>query len=220
MKYSWLDILQNEGKKQYFQNILSKLEKFEKEGYKIFPESQNMFRAFDFFQVNETKVVILGQDPYPTLGVADGLAFSTKSDKTPSSLKNIFKELKKDYQGIIIKSNDLSNWAKQGVLLLNTILTVNESQPNSHADIGWEKFNKVILEEVIKNNENVVFGLLGNSSKKIIDKLDIKPKNVVFLSHPSPLGYHKSFKDGEFFKKINNLLEKTNQEKIDWSIKE
>ncbi|EFF41504.1 uracil-DNA glycosylase, partial [Mycoplasmopsis alligatoris] len=206
MKYSWLDLLQVEGKKPYFQKLLMHLEKFENEGKYIMPASPDMFKAFDYVQDNNVKVVILGQDPYPGKDVADGLAFSTNSQKTPSSLKNMFKELKKDYPEVQLETNSLVSWAKQGVLLLNTVLTVNEGEANSHANIGWETFTKIVLENVIKKNPYVVFGILGNASKAVVNKLEVQPKNIVFLSHPSPLGYHKSFKDGQFFKKINKIL--------------
>lgn len=219
MKDSWLNILQSEGKKEYFQKIISKLSQAEKEG-EIYPEQTKMFRAFEFFQVNQTKVVFLGQDPYPSKGFADGLAFSSMNQKErPKSLQNIFLELKKDYPELLLKSNSLDNWAKQGVLLLNTQLTVSSGKANSHKNFGWEIFIIQVLKEVDKANENVVYVALGNKAYETYLKANIKINKILRLSHPSPLSYNKSFKDGHLFLKINQRLKELNQQEIDFSTK-
>lgn len=219
MKDSWLKILQSEGKKEYFQKIITKLSEAEKIS-EIFPEQTKMFRAFEFFQVNETKVVILGQDPYPTNGFADGLAFSSMNQKQrPKTLQNIFIELQKDYPSVSLRSNSLENWAKQGVLLLNTQLTVSQSQANSHKSFGWELFIVEILREVEKENKNVIYVALGNQAYETYLKANIKIEKIIRLSHPSPLSYNKSFKDGHLFLKINQKLKELNQSEIDFSTK-
>ncbi|WP_426460959.1 uracil-DNA glycosylase [Mycoplasma hafezii] len=218
MKDSFLKILQTEGQKPYFQNILNGLQETEKNGKNIYPHQMDMFRPFEFFQLPETKVVILGQDPYHSLNVADGLAFSTKQAKTPASLRNMFKELQKDYPKTKIETNDLSAWAKQGVLLLNTVWTVTENEPNSHKSFGWQQFTHVVLENVLKENPNAIFVILGREAEKFTKDLNINPKNKIVLSHPSPYSYKKGFENGEMFKKINNRLKATHQGVIKWDL--
>lgn len=217
MKDSWLNILQSEGKKSYFSKILDNLKKFSI-SHTIYPKQTDMFRAFEYFNIAETKVVILGQDPYHTEGVADGLSFSTRSDITPPSLKNIFEELKKDYPQAKIETNSLTSWAKQGVLLLNSVLTVNKGEAGSHKKIGWEIFTKKCLEEVVIKSQNAVFIVLGNDAKNIIYSLEKTPKNMIVLSHPSPLGAHHSFKNGKLFIKTNELLIKSGLNPINWDV--
>ncbi|VEU70731.1 uracil-DNA glycosylase [Mycoplasmopsis glycophila] len=218
MKDSFLQILQKEGNKEYFVKILDSLKTAEKNGA-IYPHQIEMFRPLEFFQVNETKVVILGQDPYHSPFVADGLAFSAKhTNKTPASLANLFKELKKDYPKTKIETNDLAAWAKQGVLLINMVWTVTEGKANSHKNFGWQKFTLAILEEVKNTNPNVIFVALGNEAQKFLNKIHPNPDNVIALSHPSPLGYAKSLKDGQLFLQINQKLKKHKEKQIKWDL--
>ncbi|TNK82219.1 uracil-DNA glycosylase [Mycoplasmopsis pullorum] len=218
MKNSWLGILEAEGKKPYFQDIIKGLEQA---GIKhnILPHQTEIFRTFEYFQVNETKVVILAQDPYPNAADADGLAFSSKAKKTPKSLANIFKEIKKDYPDANLSSNSLENWAKQGVLLLNTILTVNEHMPLSHEKFGWQQFTNEVILAVAKESKNVLFCLFGNKAHETVQKLhlDLKPEQVMFFSHPSPFSYKLNFENQHIFKRINDYLIAHNETPIDWS---
>ncbi|AKF40993.1 uracil-DNA glycosylase [Mycoplasmopsis canis UFG4] len=222
MKDSFLRILQTEGQKPYFQNILKKLEESEKNNIQIFPHQMDMFRPFEFFQTNETKLIILGQDPYHQINIADGLAFSTNHIKTPASLKNIFKEVKKDYPNAKFGTNSLIKWAKQGVLLLNTVLTVEEGKPNSHKDIGWEKFVEIVIQDIILENPNVLILALGGQAHKVVENAlklrNYNKENLFKLSHPSPLGYRHSFENSNVFKKINDKLHSFNQKEIEWSL--
>ncbi|QKT05454.1 uracil-DNA glycosylase [Mycoplasma sp. OR1901] len=222
MKNSFLNILTSEGKKPYFDNIINELKVAEKENKVVLPYQTDMFRAFEFFQVKETKVVFIGQDPYHSLGTADGLAFSTRGQKTPPSLNNIFKELKKDYPDTKIETNSLVAWAKQGVLLLNTVLTVEYGKANSHKNIGWENFTLKVVENVINENNNVIIVALGKQAQEYISKLPnlnkLDPNNILATSHPSPFSYQKGFENFELFKKINAILKKHKTRQINWDL--
>ncbi|WP_324673277.1 uracil-DNA glycosylase [Mycoplasma sp. 888] len=218
MKDSFLKILQSEGQKPYFTKILDKLKEEETNGVKVFPHQMDLFKPFEFFQVNETKVIILGQDPYHTLGLADGLAFSTYDDKFAPSLNNMFKELKKDYPKTKLETTSLVSWAKQGVLLLNTVLTVAQNKPASHFGIGWETFTHKVVEEVVAQNPNVMVVALGKKAQQFIKDIPINPKNLVELAHPSPYSYNKGFADSHLFKTINKKLEQNNVKPIKWDL--
>lgn len=200
-----------------FQLLIKKVKK-EYETKSIYPKKEDIFRSLSFFDINETKVVIFGQDPYYQEGVADGLAFSTRSLKTPASLKNIFIELKNQFNNITINSNDLSHWAKQGILLMNTSLTVEKNKPNSHRDIGWNYFIKYIIEYINKNLFNVIFVLWGNNAKKLLKLIDINKHHVLQSSHPSPLSAHQGFFGNNHFIEINKILKKYNKKEINWDV--
>ncbi|WLP85892.1 uracil-DNA glycosylase [Mycoplasma seminis] len=215
MKDSFLNILQQEGKKPYFEIIINKLEIAEKEA-QVLPEQINMFRAFDFFQVHETKVVILGQDPYHTVGYADGLAFSTGNGKITPSLRNVFAEIKKDYPQANLSDTSLISWAKQGVLLLNTVLTVSEGKTNSHKDFGWDKFTKEVLLQVVRQNPDVIILALGKQAEKFIADLPINKENIIVTSHPSPYSYKKGFENSHVFKQVNDKLIEKGIKAISW----
>lgn len=183
----------------------------------ILPKKDNLFEALKLCPLSKTKVVIFGQDPYYTKGVADGLAFSTTSYKTPLSLQNIFKQIKTEYPNCQFKSNNLSTWAKQGVLLLNSCLTVIENKPLSHSELGWDKLIISIINLINENLENIVFVLWGNNAKKLINLIDQTKHFVLFSAHPSPLSANKGFFGNNHFKKINQFLIKVNKEPIDWN---
>ncbi|MBR4025722.1 MAG: uracil-DNA glycosylase [Mycoplasmataceae bacterium] len=183
----------------------------------VLPKKDNLFEALKLCPLSKTKVVIFGQDPYYTKGVADGLAFSTTSYKTPLSLQNIFKQIKTEYPNCQFKSNNLSTWAKQGVLLLNSCLTVIENKPLSHSELGWDKLIISIINLINENLENIVFVLWGNNAKKLINLIDQTKHFVLFSAHPSPLSANKGFFGNNHFKKINQFLIKVNKEPIDWN---
>lgn len=208
-----------ESKHWYFQ----KLTKFVNQAYKeqsVYPKKEELFRAFELCPLEETKVVILGQDPYHNKGQANGLAFSVHKDvKIPPSLHNIFKEMVNDLGVSYPPHGDLSSWAKQGVLLLNTVLSVEANKPLSHRNKGWEQFTDRVLEELNKSNRPIVFVFWGREAKKKARLITGEHHHVVSSSHPSPLSARHSFFGSKVFTKINRFLEKTNQEQIDFEIK-
>lgn len=186
---------------------------------KIYPDKEDVFKAFRLTSFEDIKVVIIGQDPYYNEGQADGLAFSVKKGvKTPPSLKNIFKELV-DNTGISYPtSGDLSNWAKQGVLLLNSTLTVEDKKPNSHVNYPWSIFTDSIIKYISDYKSNVVFILWGNFAIKKSQLIDSNKHLILQSSHPSPLSARHSFLGSKVFSKCNLYLEKCGVEKIDWSL--
>lgn len=181
----------------------------------VFPSKGNIFNAFDLTKLENVKVVILGQDPYHGINQAMGLAFSVPSEeKIPPSLVNIFKEINKDYDCKFV-NGDLTKWAMQGVLLLNTTLTVNSAQPNSHKDYGWTTFTDNAISFVSDNTENVVFMLWGNHAKSKKNLIDEKHL-VLESSHPSPLGAYRGFNGCRHFSKANDYLRSCGKTQIDW----
>jgi uracil-DNA glycosylase len=191
----------------------------------IFPAKENMFRAFNLCDIPNTKVVILGQDPYHGENQATGLSFSVPVDqKLPPSLQNIFKELKSDL-GITNTSGDLTKWAQQGVLLLNSVLTVNKQEPASHKNVGWEKFTDRVIKYLSEEKNNLVFILWGNfaiSKKNIIDNINstktISTQHLILTSsHPSPFSAHKGFFGSKPFSKTNQFLNSKNIPCINWA---
>lgn len=211
----WYDILSEEYSKEYF----VKLENYIREEYKskiVFPASENVFKALKLTDYNDVKVVILGQDPYHGTGEAQGLSFSVPEDiQKPPSLRNIFKELKSDIN-VDRESTDLTDWAKQGVLLLNSILTVVKDNPLSHKDKGWEMFTDEIIKKLNNREKPVVFILWGSyaRSKKIL--ITNKKHFIIESAHPSPLSASRGFFGTKPFSKTNDFLEKNNIEKVRW----
>lgn len=186
----------------------------------ITPSKENLFRSLELIEPSDVKVIIIGQDPYPTKGDADGLAFSTRATKTPRSLSNIFKVIKGDYPNVTFESNSLDYWAKQGVLLINTTLTCEIGKPASHSNIGWQKLTTSIIQNII-SLKHVIIVAWGNQAQKLASTL--KGDFVLITSsHPSPLSFSKGkepFKDSHMFLKINQELNKLGYEPIDWSTK-
>lgn len=211
----WYSLLSKEYEKEYFVN----LQKFVRNEYKnktIFPPASLVFKALELSDYDKVKVVILGQDPYHGIGEAQGLSFSVPVDvKRPPSLRNIFVELENDL-GIKRDKNDLSDWASQGVLLLNSILTVQMDTPLSHKDKGWEVFTDEIIKLVNKKETPVVFILWGSyaRSKKVL--IDNPIHYVIESVHPSPLSASRGFFGSKPFSKTNNFLEKNKIEGIKW----
>lgn len=178
------------------------------------PPKQDIFRALELCPLAQVKVVIIGQDPYPTKGDACGLSFSVnRQDKLPKSLINMYKELADDLN-INRTSGDLSDWAKQGVLLLNTVLTVEYTKANSHHKLGWLSVSEEILKQVAAK-ENIVFILLGKQAEKYCTL--IGEKNIIITApHPSPLSAYRGFFGSKIYSKTNNELKKISQEPINW----
>ena len=215
----WDNILENEFKKEYFYNLL-KFVQGEYQRKTIFPAKKEVFRAFRYTPYKDIKVVILGQDPYHGEGEAEGLCFSVKEGiKKPPSLNNIFKELKDDIGCSIPESGSLIPWAKQGVFLLNTVLTVIKDKAASHKNIGWETFTDEVIKKINEKEEPVVFILWGGfarSKKKFITN----PKHLVVESaHPSPLSAYNGFFGSKPFSKTNEFLIRNNLKPINWEIK-
>ena len=211
----WYSLLSKEYEKEYFVN----LQNFVRNEYKnktIFPPASSVFKALELSDYDKVKVVILGQDPYHGIGEAQGLSFSVPVDvRRPPSLRNIFVELENDL-GIKRDKNDLSDWASQGVLLLNSILTVQMDNPLSHKDKGWEVFTDEIIKLVNKKETPVVFILWGSyaRSKKVL--IDNPIHYVIESVHPSPLSASRGFFGSKPFSKTNNFLEKNKIEGIKW----
>lgn len=183
---------------------------------KIFPKQEDIFRCFNFFNVEDTKVVIVGQDPYYKVHQANGLAFSiNKEVKISKSLVNIFKELKNDL-GINRINTDLSDWAQQGVLLMNSIMTVTENKPLSHKCLNWEKYTDYIIKYLSDHIGHIVFILWGTDANKKRKLVNEKNNLVISSSHPSPLSAYHSFFNSKPFSRTNNYLNLVKKNKINW----
>ena len=213
---TWKSFINFETKKPYFKKIKDHLISDNAEGKIVLPEPKNFFRAFDLCELNKVKVVIIGQDPYHTPGVPNGLAFSVnKNQKLPPSLINIFRELESDL-GVKNYIGDLSAWSRQGVLLLNTCLSVCAGLPASHANIGWENFTNAAIEEIQKK-KNIIFLLWGKHAQQ--KKAFIQEDNFILeAAHPSPLSANNGFFGCNHFSKTNNLLTSLGSDPIDWQL--
>ena len=211
----WDNILSEEIHKEYFMKILYDLRDLYKTKT-IFPPQKEIFNAFKL-PYQDVKVVILGQDPYHGVGEAHGYAFSTLASKLPPSLKNIYKELYNDL-GIEkdFTKGDLTSWVKQGVMLLNTGLTVEKDLPNSHKNIGWHEFTDVVIQKLNEKEEPVVFILWGNNAREKKKFITNKKHLVIESAHPSPFSANNGFFGSKPFSKANEFLEKNNIEKINW----
>lgn len=219
----WLTMLVKEFSKDYFRELETKIEADRKNGKIVLPfPSSLVYRAFELTPLSRIKVVILGQDPYPNLQNAMGLAFSVPGHKeAPPMLRNMFKELKSD-AGIDNKFNDLSMWAYRGVFLLNTVLTVNAGYSGSHKGYGWERFTDEVLKIVCKNTSYVIYWLLGNDAQSKEDLIINNSKkgkfDIIKLPHPSPVSAHKGFFWSKPFSKTNELLASKGMFPIDWQL--
>ena len=215
---SWDEILKDEYQKDYFKNIAMFINKEYREKT-IFPPKSNILRAFKLTDYDNVKVVISGQDPYHGIDEANGLAFSvSKGVRLPPSLQNIYKELYNDL-GITVSTNgDLEKWAREGVLLLNSVFTVEKDKPASHKNIGWEQFSDEIIKKVNEKNTPVVFILWGNFAKSKA-KYITNPIHLVITSpHPSPFSAYSGFFGSKPFSRTNEFLRKNNIKEIDWKI--
>ena len=214
---TWEDVINLEKEKDYYQKLKEEIDK-RYQNSRVFPEKQNIFKAFSLTKLENLKVVILGQDPYHGFGQAQGLAFSTPSNiKNPPSMMNILKEINDDLgKKSICEDGDLTSWAKQGVMLLNTILTVEEGKAKSHHNLGWEIFTDNIIKYISDNKENVIFILWGTpaiAKTKLINK---SKHHILTAPHPSPLSSYRGFFGCKHFSKTNEILTNLKKEPINW----
>ncbi|WP_078429654.1 uracil-DNA glycosylase [Alkalihalobacterium alkalinitrilicum] len=218
VKKEWSAVLKSEFTKEYFVS----LQQFLKEEYikeTIFPNQPDIFNAFEYTPYSEVKVVILGQDPYHGPNQAHGLSFSVQSgEKLPPSLKNIYKELHIDIGCDIGKNGCLVKWAEQGVLLLNTVLTVKQGEPNSHKGIGWETFTDRVIEKLNERKKPIVFILWGRHAQTKEALIQAPHHYIIKSPHPSPLSANRGFFGSKPFSKINRWLMEKGEEPIDWQI--
>ncbi len=214
----WLKAVGSEFQKPYYAELY-KFVKSEYTRYTIYPNADDIFNAFHFTPLQEVKVVILGQDPYHNEGQAHGLCFSVKPQvEIPPSLMNIYKELKEDLGCHIPNNGYLEKWAKQGVLLLNTVLTVRAHQANSHQGMGWERFTDAVIQAVNAQDRPIVFLLWGKPAQLKRSMLN-NPKHLILEApHPSPLSAYRGFFGSKPFSKANAFLQNHGIEPIDWQI--
>jgi len=215
---NWTSFFEQEQQKSYFKKLQEDVTKEYLE-QTVFPERENIYKAFELTPLENIKVVIIGQDPYHGKGQAEGLSFSVqKGVKQPPSLKNIFKELKSDTKYDIPESGSLQKWAKQGVFLLNTTLTVREKSPASHAKIGWQTFTDHVIQCINEQTEHVVFILWGAHAQKKETLINKQKHCVIKSAHPSPFSAHKGFFGSKPFSNANHYLEKHHKKPITWKL--
>ncbi|EQK41879.1 MAG: uracil-DNA glycosylase [Paraclostridium bifermentans] len=214
----WDEILKGEFEKPYY----LKLREFLKEEYKnniIYPDMHDIFNALKYTSYKDTKVLILGQDPYHGENQAHGLAFSVKPGvKTPPSLLNMYKELNSEFECFIPNNGFLVPWTKQGILLLNTALTVRAHEANSHKGKGWETFTDHIIETLNLREDPVIFVLWGNNARSKKKLIDANKHYIIESAHPSPLSASRGFFGSKPFSQVNDILIKLGKEPIDWQI--
>ena len=213
---TWDEILAEEMQKDYYQELQAFVQKRRAE-VRVFPEEKNVFTALELTPFESVKVVILGQDPYHGFGQAHGLSFSVqKGIPLPPSLRNIYKELQEDIGGELPTEGDLSHWAKQGVLLLNTVLTVEEGNANSHKGMGWERLTNRLIESLNELKHPVIFILWGKPAQDK-EKLITNPNHVILKApHPSPLSAYRGFFGSKPFSRVNDILIQQGQTPIRW----
>ena len=215
---SWKKVLENEFQQPYFAAIKAFLVKEKQAGKKVYPPGPLIFNAFNTTPFKQTRVVIIGQDPYHNPGQAMGLSFSVpQNTKIPASLKRIYKELVSDIDGFRMPAHgDLTKWAEQGVLLLNASLTVEHKKANSHKKSGWYIFTDAVIKKLSEERENLVFLLWGNFARKKKELIDMTKHHVLEAPHPSPLA--QGFLGCRHFSQCNTLLEKQGEAIIDWQV--
>lgn len=216
---TWADVIENERQKNYFKQLERFVANERSQGKSIYPDDSLVFSAFDYTSFDKVKVVILGQDPYHGPNQAHGLAFSVQSGiKTPPSLANMYKELAKDIDGFSIPSHgNLVSWAEQGVLLMNTVLTVEQGKAHSHAKSGWEQFTDQVIAELNQKHSGLVFLLWGAHAQKKGVSIDTSKHHILTSPHPSPLSAHRGFFGCRHFSQANSLLSQQGRVVIDWS---
>ena len=216
---SWKEMLKSEFTKPYFLQVATHLKTEKLTGATIYPPGQMIFNAFNHTPFNEVKVVILGQDPYHNPSQAMGLSFSVPDGvPPPPSLVNIYKELHTDIGMTIPKTGNLTPWAKQGVLLLNAILTVRANEPASHSKIGWMNFTDAVIKKISDEKTNVVFVLWGKFAQDKQVLIDATKHHILKAAHPSPLSAHNGFFGCKHFSRINQLLMKDGLDPVDWNL--
>lgn len=215
---TWADALAAVKKEDFFQNLLAFVQSEQQAGKTIYPPKDRIFAALKLTELREVKVVILGQDPYHGPNQANGLCFSVHPDQPlPPSLRNIYKELTNDLQCPPPINGDLSHWAKQGVLLLNTVLTVEAGQANSHKGRGWEIFTDEVIKSLNKAPQPIVFLLWGSQAQAKSSLINNPKHTILSAPHPSPLSAHRGFFGCNHFSKTNQILVDNNQTPIEWT---
>ena len=213
---AWSALLREEARKEY----LFLLEKKIEEAYAssiCFPPKQKIFEAFTLCKPKDVRVVIIGQDPYHGTGEAHGLAFSVRQGiKMPPSLRNIFKEVESEFVIDLTRTTDLTSWAEQGVLLLNSVLTVEKDNAGSHSKWGWEEFTNATIDFISKENAHVVFVLWGDYARKKKNLIDMSKHDIIESAHPSPLSSYRGFFGSKPFSKVNERLSSWGKEEIKW----
>ena len=218
MESSWLAVLQEEFEQEYMKSLKAFLVE-EQRSHTVYPPNSEIFSAFEHTPFHHVRVVILGQDPYHNPGEAHGLSFSVrKGIRVPPSLRNIYKELKEDLGITPPQHGFLMDWANQGVLLLNTVLTVRHKTANSHQKKGWENLTDRAIQELSNQRENIVFILWGNKAKAKIPLIDATKHHIIQSGHPSPLAVRYGFFGSKPFSKTNAFLKSIGQEPIDWTL--
>ncbi len=217
---TWQQALGDEKSQPYFQAILARVREERERGITVFPPAADVFNAFKLTEFANVRVVILGQDPYHNVGQAHGLAFSVREGVAiPPSLVNIYKELADDIDGFRIPEHGcLNHWAEQGVLLLNTVLTVRAHQAHSHAQFGWETFTDRVIAQINQHREGVVFMLWGSHAQKKGSIIDRQRHLVLTAPHPSPLSAYRGFFGCRHFSQANAYLREQGLSEKDWQI--
>jgi uracil-DNA glycosylase len=216
----WKEALKGEKESPYFLKLMEFIESERRKGKSIYPPKRDVFRALSLTHFEDVRVVIVGQDPYPGPNQAHGLCFSVqKGVPLPGSLQNIFKELGQSL-GVSMPSHGcLESWACQGVLLLNTVLTVEAGKPHSHANLGWEKFTDRVINELNRSRTGLVFLLWGSHAQKKCANIDSSKHSILTAAHPSPLSAHRGFLGCNHFKRTNEILVSKGQKAISWALK-
>ena len=213
---NWFELLKDEFNSEEFKTLQAFLNK-EYANYKIYPKTNNVFNALNLIKFEDVKVVIIGQDPYHQPGQAHGLCFSVENGVAlPPSLKNIYKEIEDETGKKSVTNGNLTAWAKQGVLLLNSVLTVRESQPNSHKNKGWERITSKIISLLNERDTPVIFLLWGANAQGIGKEINRSKHFVLSCAHPSPLSAYNGFFGCGHFVKTNEILKKLRKQEIEW----
>ncbi|SHM25820.1 uracil-DNA glycosylase [Mucilaginibacter sp. OK098] len=220
LKPSWLKVLSDEFDKPYMADLKKFLKEEKDAGYKIYPKNADIFNAFNKTPLDKLEVVILGQDPYHGESQAHGLSFSVQKGITiPPSLRNIYKELATDIPGFVIPNHgDLTEWAEQGVLLLNASLTVRAASPGSHQKRGWETFTDTVIKKISDEKEGIVFILWGSFAQAKAELIDQTKHHIIKSPHPSPFSADRGFFGSKPFSKTNEILVKEGKKPVDWQI--
>ena len=217
---AWQEVLGPVKRADFFQQLMARIDAERAAGKAIYPPASEVFNALTLTPLDNVKVVILGQDPYHGPGQAHGLCFSVQSGvKTPPSLVNIYKELAQDIEGFHIPEHgNLTAWAEQGVLLLNTVLTVEQGKAHSHAKWGWETFTDAVIKSVNDTQHGVVFLLWGSHAQKKGQNIDTQKHYVLSAPHPSPLSAHRGFLGCRHFSQTNTLLSQQGKTPVNWQV--
>ena len=217
---AWQEVLGPVKRADFFQQLMARIDAERAAGKAIYPPASEVFNALTLTPLDNVKVVILGQDPYHGPGQAHGLCFSVQSGvKTPPSLVNIYKELAQDIEGFHVPEHgNLIAWAEQGVLLLNTVLTVEQGKAHSHAKWGWETFTDAVIKSVNDTQQGVVFLLWGSHAQKKGQNIDTQKHYVLNAPHPSPLSAHRGFLGCRHFSQTNTLLSQQGKTPVNWQV--